>query len=375
MKKLRILLSSRNSRRIDFKKTFASKVVVSQVKNRHTISYIYGESGRILSNFEQDISGKYLLELVVSKAQYTLLPFGYPASVSSSYRRFVIGQFFGTTLSSTAGVLSMQSLLFALGLGNDLLPAASAINWILKDGIGQFGGILFASTVNNNFDQNPKKWKLLASISLDCSSFIELLTPLVPGYFLAFASIANIGKNISCLSASASRVALHKSFALNENLADITAKSGSQAILASMTGTGIGIWVAYTCNGDMTYLIGSFLLCSAGHIASVYLSLKHVVVNTLSHGRLDCLLHEYLRSGRVLTPAEMCEHERWLSPSSPRLPTLNVGSDLGHVVFSAGELQVSIPSLLIFKLKLIVLIPNRSRFDILLPCSMSHSVL
>ena len=38
--------------------------------------------------------------------------------------------------------------------------------------------------------------------------------------------VYNIGKNISFLAASASRAAIHKSYAKHENLADITAKTG-----------------------------------------------------------------------------------------------------------------------------------------------------
>ena len=41
----------------------------------------------------------------------------------------------------------------------------------------------------------------------------------------------HVGKNISFLAASASRAAIHKTFAVHENLADITAKTGSQCIL------------------------------------------------------------------------------------------------------------------------------------------------
>ena len=34
---------------------------------------------------------------------------------------------------------------------------------------------------------------MLASLSMDVASFIELLTPFFPGYFLPLASIANVG--------------------------------------------------------------------------------------------------------------------------------------------------------------------------------------
>lgn len=46
------------------------------------------------------------------------------------------------------------------------------------------------------------------------------------------------------MSASASRAAIHKSFAVCENLADVTAKTGSQSILSSLLGTGLGIGLA-----------------------------------------------------------------------------------------------------------------------------------
>eukprot|EP01041_Mallomonas_annulata_P009273 gene9273-19251_t len=167
------------------------------------------------------------------------LPKGYPQSVNKGYDAYIVGQFVGNLFSSVGAVLSIQSLLLAMGIGNAALPAASTLNWVIKDGIGQLGGVIFASAISNRFDSDPKRWRFLASSSLELSSFIELLTPLAPHYFLLMASIANIGKNISYLSASASRAALHKSFAIHENLADITAKSGSQTICSSMIGTGI----------------------------------------------------------------------------------------------------------------------------------------
>ena len=47
--------------------------------------------------------------------------------------------------------------------------------------------------VSNRFDADPKRWRMLASLSMDVASFIELLTPFFPGYFLPLASIANVG--------------------------------------------------------------------------------------------------------------------------------------------------------------------------------------
>jgi hypothetical protein len=63
----------------------------------------------------------------------------------------------------------------------------------------QFGGVLFASFVNNKFDSSPKQWRMLSACALECSSFIEMCTLLCPQYFLLLASVANIGKVVSVL--------------------------------------------------------------------------------------------------------------------------------------------------------------------------------
>lgn len=62
----------------------------------------------------------------------------------------------------------MQALLSAIGIGSGdgSLPLAATLNWVIKDGLGQFGGVLFASMVNNQFDADPKKWRMISSLSM-----------------------------------------------------------------------------------------------------------------------------------------------------------------------------------------------------------------
>ena len=146
----------------------------------------------------------------------------------------------------------MQCLLFAVGLNaNTALPAAAALNWILKDGLGQLGGVMFASYSKNLSDSTPKSYRLMSNVLLNVSCLIEILTPLVPALFLPIASIANIGKNISWIAGSATQASIHKSFIKQENLGDVTAKAGAQSIAASTIGTGLGI--------ALSMLIGLFL--------------------------------------------------------------------------------------------------------------------
>lgn len=275
---------------------------------------------------------------------YHFLPKGYPASVDNGYRYYIRGQFIGVVFSSAGGVLSIQSLLFAMGLGTESLPLASTLNWVIKDGLGQLGGVLFASVVSNKFDADPKKWRLISSISLDASSFIELCTPLFPGYFLVLASIANTGKNISYLAASASRAALHKSFAIHENLADITAKSGSQTILASLLGTGLGISIATVIGNSYPVMFGTFLTFSTIHLLSTYYSLTNVTVTTLNNSRFDYIFHQFClhnnsQQPHVLSPREVNQAEVGLSVPNLQLCPLHIGPDLNQAIHNPEELS------------------------------------
>ena len=78
---------------------------------------------------------------------------------------------------------------------------AAAMNWVIKDGLGQAGGIVFAAWLGRRkgMDADPKKWRSVSALAMDAATLMEILSPLVPGFFLAVASVANVGKNIACV--------------------------------------------------------------------------------------------------------------------------------------------------------------------------------
>jgi hypothetical protein len=155
---------------------------------------------------------------------------------------FVPYCFLSNISGSAAIVLSTQTLLLAVGVGGaSSAPMGGALNWVMKDGFGQLGGALFTSRITSNengnyaIDEDPKRWRAVSALSMDGATLLEILSPLLPGYFLIVASIANVGKNIGFLrTANASRAAFHQSLALSNNLGDLTAEAGSQSIVASL---------------------------------------------------------------------------------------------------------------------------------------------
>lgn len=52
-----------------------------------------------------------------------------------------------------------KALLLALGIKSRRLGAAAAMSWVLKDALGKFGRILWASKMGRRFDSDAKRWR------------------------------------------------------------------------------------------------------------------------------------------------------------------------------------------------------------------------
>lgn len=328
------------------------------------------------------------------------LPAHYPHSVCPSYASYASYCFLGSIAGSSAMVLSTQALLIAVGVGTQsAAPMAAALNWVMKDGVGQLGGVIFASQLGKggmdfdywrgkfgrksrlrgNFqrgtaDSNPKRWRMVAALALDLSTLLEICTPMVgPEWFLPCASIANIGKNVGFLAASASRAAIHQSLSLggsspqlersepetctnaaspmtsvSSNLGDVTAKSGSQSIVASLLGTVIGIFLSQTFCADYgtAGILVGFVVLSAVHQTCTYKAVKVVPLRSLDRHRLHIVLTSYISEKayhlgsnwdgtpiKTLTPAQVAEKESFLPmmPPDDSVQWLTVGDSLLNI--------------------------------------------
>ena len=89
--------------------------------------------------------------------QSMFLPKSYPYSVTSDYFRFSGFQFVQSVTGTIAGTISTQAMLHALGLGAGMsMGLAATTNWIIKDGFGLLGGVLYAGFMGSRFDASPK---------------------------------------------------------------------------------------------------------------------------------------------------------------------------------------------------------------------------
>ncbi|KAJ1943736.1 hypothetical protein GGF37_002515 [Kickxella alabastrina] len=307
--------------------------------------------GQTLGHGPTELSGKD--KSVVNRVRQStdtvvqaFLPADYKTSVTPEYISYAKWQFVHNTLGSASGVLATQAMLYAMGMGAGALPLSAAINWVIKDGFGQLGGVLYATLVGQKFDSDPKHQRFWSGVWLQSATWLEMLTPLAPHLFLPIGSIANIGKNISWLAMSATKAAINKSFCRKENLGDLTAKHGSQATAAGLLGTAAGILIGATMDVSIYTLIVGFVPLSLISLWGNYKSLLYTITPTLNVERMRHMAEDAVAldpSGRLVldpqllkTPRQVSAVERFMREIrhvKPRgqLPGIVVSSDIGQI--------------------------------------------
>ncbi|KAF3323769.1 Protein root UVB sensitive 2 [Carex littledalei] len=239
-------------------------------------------------------------------------PSGYPYSVNEGYLTYTQFRALQHFSSATLSVLSTQSLLFAAGLRPT--PAqATAVSWILKDGM-QHAGKLICSSMGARMDSEPKTWRIFADVLYDLGTGLEVISPLCPQLFLQMAGLGNFAKGMAVVAARATRLPIYSSFAKEGNLSDLFAKGEAISTLFNVLGIGAGIQLASTVCSTMQgkMIVGPLL--AALHIYGVTQEMKATPVNTLNPQRTAMIVADFIKSGRVSSPVDLRYRENLIFP-------------------------------------------------------------
>ncbi|RVE69875.1 hypothetical protein OJAV_G00082250 [Oryzias javanicus] len=229
------------------------------------------------------------------------LPQGYPESVSEDYLQYQFWdtlQAFASTLSWT---LVTQASLKGVGVGNqDATVAAATVTWILRDGTGMLGRILFAWQKGSKLDSDAKKWRLFADVLNDIAMFIEILAPFFPSFFTLIVCTAGVFKSIVGVAGGATRAALTVHQARRDNMADISAKDGSQETLVNLAGLIVSLILIPLITDNFSLSLSLFFLFTILHLFANYKAVRSVVMETFNQARLSIVLQQYLKDKRIL---------------------------------------------------------------------------
>ncbi|KAF5463884.1 hypothetical protein F2P56_014011 [Juglans regia] len=237
-----------------------------------------------------------------------------PKQVSESYMDYVKWKFLHRVFSSALQVLATQAMFRAIGFGySRSLPSAAALNWVLKDGLGRLSRCIYTASLASAFDTNLKRVRFSTSVIFTLSIGVELLTPAFPQYFLLLASVANIAKQISLASYLATNTAVHRSFAIGDNLGEVSAKAQIQTVCFDNLGLLLAALLNMLLKNSPRLLAGLpfviYPIFSAFDLFGIYQGLKHVHLPTLTKDRLEIILNTWIELGYVPSPADVSKEE------------------------------------------------------------------
>ncbi|XP_015182711.1 PREDICTED: RUS1 family protein C16orf58 homolog [Polistes dominula] len=263
-------------------------------------------------------SKKPILSGTLSFIKDVFLPQGFPDSVHPDYIHYQIWDTVQAFASTIMGTLTTHSIMQAVGVGESTAtPLAAAITWILKDGTGMVGRIVFAWWNGSDLDRQCKKWRFFADILNDVAMGMELLIP----YFLAHSMVilcaSTAMKSIVGVAGAATRAALTQHQALQNNLADVSAKDGSQETCVNLVASFVGIFILSFIY-DGRYLLELYVFLVIVHLYANYSAIKVLWLNSLNEDRLALLIKNYLIHGTVSNAAEINKKESvflWKKPT------------------------------------------------------------
>lgn len=237
--------------------------------------------------------------------QEVFLPRGYPDSVSSDYLEYQIWDSLQALGSSLAFNLSNHRVLKGLGVGDASASIIGAtLTWMLKDGTGMIGRILFSYLKGFSLDVDCKKWRLFADIINDIAFLMDMLSPIFSHYIILVQCSSGLLKSLVGTIGGSTRAAFTQHQARRKNLADVSAKDNSQETLVNLVALLLGLTIVPLIVHNTTLTWISFILFVIFHVFCNYKAVRAVKFEVLNQARVAASVDEFLVYGNVLTVQE-----------------------------------------------------------------------
>ncbi|KAI8824199.1 vitamin B6 photo-protection and homoeostasis-domain-containing protein [Fimicolochytrium jonesii] len=275
------------------------------------------------------------------------LPVGYPASVHPVYAKVHIYQFLETFVWSAVSVLCSQAMLASIGIGSTAAAAgtAVAVQWVLKDGIGEIGKLFFIQRFARSFDSHPKTWKFVGEVSSLTGAFMQLCTVVSPSsWFLPLASAGYALRSIHYSIWGATHMTFTRNFALQGNVGDLVAKDDSQMSVAHLAGMLWGVG-AITISHSPAYLFTGFLLLTPIHFFMTLSLLRAAQFEVLNHTNLTLICRQYVADQTIPGMNDLKRHERWFGEwlaKGEQVVRIDVGATANKAFDDASVLSTAI---------------------------------
>lgn len=317
-------------------------VVLATERYGSAESWKYFAKDEVMERRRDGREGESRGNSIVGVFKTVFLPQGYPESVSDDYLQYQFWDTLQAFSSSLSGTLATQASLKGVGVGNqEATVAAATVTWILRDGTGMLGRILFAWHKGSKLDSEAKKWRLFADVLNDIAMFMEILAPYFPAFFTLIVCTAGVFKSLVGVAGGATRAALTVHQARRDNMADISAKDGSQETLVNLAGLLVSLMLIPLVTDNTILTLSLFFLFTILHLFANYKAVRSVVMETFNEARLSIVLQQYVRDGQILSPLEANQREPVFFELRKTVP-IRLGVRLQEVVQSPEELNLAL---------------------------------
>ena len=245
-----------------------------------------------------------------------LLPRDYPNSVKEGYLHYTKYSFLVGTILNMMDFLSTQILINSLGKTqlspNKSMKLSAGLNWVIKDGIGEFSSIFFGTKYNRSFEQNIKQWRVLTLFIYNLALFGEIICMNIksPIKLLACASIAKCLKMCAALGNISARIGILDNLCKEKNISDLQNKSSSQANISFALGTIMGMCISFLIPFTPSNILKIITMLSGFYLYYSYKSITKISIPALNSSRAVILLDEYLKNGKFKTMKEINKLEQ-----------------------------------------------------------------
>eukprot|EP00112_Aurelia_sp_Birch-Aquarium-sp1_P023114 Seg676.3 transcript_id=Seg676.3/GoldUCD/mRNA.D3Y31 product="RUS1 family protein C16orf58-like" protein_id=Seg676.3/GoldUCD/D3Y31 len=215
---------------------------------------------------------------------------------------------------------------------------------MLRNGTGMLGNILFAWGKGAQLDCDAKRWRLFADILNDLAILLDLLSPLFKGYFTLIACLSGIAKSIVGVAGGATRAALTQHQARRDNMADVSAKDGSQETLVNLMALIAGLIITPLVANSALLVWALFAIFTFLHLYCNYKAVSAVVMETVNLPRYHILVKNYLKHLRIMTPKDVGKLDPVLLAPGYKL-RIKIGCNFSDVIQNGTEFNNAVANI------------------------------
>ena len=237
------------------------------------------------------------------------LPAGWPNSVTKDYLLYQLWTFPSHVTGWMSHSLAGSSMLKALGISGGAATAVgftAAIKWVTKDGVGAAGRLFVGARLSDVFDEDPRRWRMIAEGITTIGLALEITTQLSPSNFVALAGAGTLAKAMGKGMGRPSFRVIQNHFASGNNVGDIAAKEEVWEVAAQMAGlaASVGVLRSLENAGVPEAVVPVWAAIHMVHVALRYVALQKLRFPYPNFKRGASLVTTHVKEGRVITLEE-----------------------------------------------------------------------